>query len=574
MKKLLPYFKGYRLAAFLAPLLKLCEALLELIVPMLVAGIIDKALPQGNLSAVLPYLLAMFALALINLIMADSSQYLSAKVAVGFTEAMTRDLYHHLVHLSQSSLRQVGEESLLARITSDTYQLQTGLNTFLRLFMRSPFIVIGALVMALQIDSTLASHLILMTLILFLIVILLMKLVNPLYDRIRQQFDYLVRLVQEQVTGLRVIRAFNKQDREIKVFDQESQRLKKQQIRTSLLANLTNPLTYLVVNLFLVLLLYQAGPRVNLGELSQGQVVALINYLLLILTELVKLTMVIANLSKSWVAGKRLVELLNLPLEGNDLLSIGQNLDSDILMTFDRVTFTYPGNSLASLIDIDLSLYRGEFLGLIGPTGSGKSTLLQLMTGSYLPDKGQVHFPLAGDTASKEAVRNQIAIVPSQAKIFKGSIRSNLMIGRVEASDDDLWQVLDDAQMKDFVSQLQDGLDGPVEEGGHNLSGGQRQRLSLARALLKPASLLILDDATSALDYLTEAKVQRALKNRYRDRTVLMISQRIRTIEGADRIIVMDQGKISGQGKHADLIVKNRTYRELYQSQILREGEG
>ena len=573
MKVLLKYFQGYCLVTVLAPLLKLAEALLELTVPLIVAKIIDQAIPTGIVSELYPYLLTMFAVAFISLIMADSSQFMSAKAAVGFTENLTNDLYSQVIQLGEGAVNQISPESLIARLTADAAQVQAGLNTSLRLFLRSPFIVFGAFFMAMRLNFSLSMFFLMMIVLLFAVVFLILRWTSPLYQAIRQVFDKLVQLTRQQIQGIRVIKAFDKQASEIQEFSDHNQSVTRQQVKVAQIGALINPLTYVIVNVFLVIIIWQGGGRVNQGIMTQGETVAIINYLLLILVELVKMAMVVTTINKSMISANRISQIITRPVENLQATDTAKTGDlGDSIFKMKDLSFTYPQANELALDSIDLDIKAGQFIGIIGATGSGKSTLLKLLTQSYQPDQGEIIFNQAYfPNGSRKKLRQQMALVPAKIALFKGTIRSNLLVANPQASDEEMWQALAGAQAKDFVSQLDQALDAPVEAFGRNFSGGQRQRLAIARALLKQAPILIFDDSTSALDYVTEANFQAELKRNYQDMTILMISQRVHSLQAADQIVVLDEGKVVGLGHHYDLLENNETYQEIYASQTVME---
>ena len=556
MKSLLSFFKGYRGVALLGPLLKLAEALLELAVPLVVAQIIDRILTGDG--AIWGSIALLLGLALAGVLMAITAQYFSAKAAIGYTRQLTQALYQKISRLSESQRQTIGESSLITRVTNDTYQVQTGLNIFFRLFLRSPFIVFGAAYMAWQLNAQLASYLLVMILVLYLILAVLMGLTAPGYAKIRQATDRVVQVTQEGMAGYRVIRSFNQVDGYLTTYDQVNQNLLGHQLKTGFLAALTNPLTYLVVNVTTVLVLWQGDWALGQGLLAKGALVALVNYLTLILGELIKTTIVLGNLNKAWISAQRIQAVLAMPEEVSDQKTSSQATRGTSASTWQAqsMSYTYPGSPMPTIKQVSLQLQEGQWLGLTGVTGAGKTSLIKLLLGILLVDQGSLAGPDAED----------LAWVPQQAQLFKGTIRSNLLLAQDQASDQDLWQALALAQADDFVAE-KGGLDAQVTAFGRNFSGGQRQRLTVARALLKAKKGLILDDATSALDYATESRLLSGLKAARPDLMVIMISQRLNALRFADQILVLEDGQTTGYGPAQDLVQSNPYYRTLVQTQ-------
>lgn len=556
MKSLLSFFKGYRGVALLGPLLKLAEALLELAVPLVVAQIIDRILTGDG--AIWGSIALLLGLALAGVLMAITAQYFSAKAAIGYTRQLTHALYQKISRLSESQRQTIGESSLITRVTNDTYQVQTGLNIFFRLFLRSPFIVFGAAYMAWQLNAQLASYLLVMILALYLILAVLMGLTAPGYVKIRQATDRVVQVTQEGMAGYRVIRSFNQVDGYLTTYDQVNQNLLGYQLKTGFLAALTNPLTYLVVNVTTVLVLWQGDWALGQGLLAKGALVALVNYLTLILGELIKTTIVLGNLNKAWISAQRIQAVLAMPEELSDQKASCQvtGASSDSIWRAQSLTYTYPGSPMPTINQVSLQLQEGQWLGLTGVTGAGKTSLIKLLLGILPADQGILAGPDAED----------LAWVPQQAQLFKGTIRSNLLLAQDKASDQDLWQALALAQADDFVAE-KGGLDAQVTAFGRNFSGGQRQRLTVARALLKAKKGLILDDATSALDYATESRLLSGLKAARPDLMVIMVSQRLNALRFADQILVLEDGQATGYGPAQELAQSNPYYRTLVQTQ-------
>lgn len=574
MNHLWKYFKGYRVVSVLGPAFKLIEAVLELFIPLIVARIIDQAIPSGDQGQLMRWVAWMIGLGLIGFVLAISAQYFSAKAATGVTKAITADAFEHALNLSKTDRDRLGSASLINRIASDTFQIQTGLNLFLRLFLRSPFIVFGCLLMAIQINRTLSLWFLGMIIVLSLIVFMIMRAASPLLSSIRVTFDKLVTQAREQIQGIRVIKAFNQQRREINAFKETNEELTQTQLLVGRVNALSNPLTFLTVNFVLIGMIWQGGVQVSIGTLTQGQLVALINYLLSILTELVKLAMILEVMNKSVTSGKRVNQLFDITEEPRHEV-IGEPsepMPEDTVIDIENVHFTYPNANAPALTDIDLTIPNGSFIGVIGSTGSGKSTLLHLLTQTYTPDNGFINYhPEIFTEQTPTGIRSQIAVVSGQVSLFKGTIRSNLEMGNEQITDDELWEVLEHAQAKEFVEALPEGLESPVAAFGTNFSGGQRQRLTIARALAKNTPVIVFDDSTSALDYVTEVNFQDALKTHYHDRTIIMITQRIRSLKNADLITVFDQGQQVGTGTHQELLEHNEIYQEIHASQTVAE---
>lgn len=585
MKTLLKYFKGYRLMSVLAPLGKLAEALMELTVPLIVVKIIDEVIPTGDRSSLLYYVGLMFLVAIVSLGFSLTAQFFSARSAIGFTKNLTDDLYKNVLSLSQSAVDHFTPGSLVNRITSDTFQIQGALNIFFRLFLRSPFIVAGSLFMAMQIDMRTTSYFVWMTVILALIIAGIIALTSPFQNDIRNTFDRLVTHTREQMQGIRVIRAFNQEKREQKEFNTINEKLTDKLIRTGNITVLTTPLTFVVVNVTLILLIWNGATFVYEGTLTQGEIVALVNYLLAILVELTKLVLQVIRLNRGWISGKRVAMILNYKSESDQISNVvtgemkkeHEPVSADtpgLAFAFNAVDFKYPTSEKNVLNDITFQVNRGKRFGIIGGTGSGKSTILHLIESIYLPTAGEiVYSEELMSIHSRRQLRDEISVVSGKVALFKGTIRSNLLTSKADATDDEMWDALADAQAIGFVKNLDKGLDAPVAAFGRNFSGGQRQRLTIARALLKPSEILIFDDATSALDYLTEANLLNTLTEKYSDRTLIMVSQRTRSLENADQILVMDAGNQVGLGSHDELLETNKIYKEIYESQLVKEVE-
>ena len=573
MKHLLSYFKPYIKESFLAPLFKLLEAVFELLVPMVIAGIVDQSIPQGDKDHLWMQMGLLFVFAVIGVFVALVAQFYSAKAAVGFTKELTNDLYRHILSLPKDTRNRLTTSSLVTRLTSDTYQIQTGINQFLRLFLRAPIIVFGAIFMAYRLSPELTFWFLVMVVILTVVIVVLSRLVNPLYSSLRKKTDQLVQETRQQIQGMRVIRAFGQEKREIEHFQRLNQVYTAIQMKTGYWSSLLTPLTYLIVNGTLLVIIWNGYISIQGGWLSQGALIALINYLLQILVELIKLAMLINSLNQSYISAKRIEEVF--AEEPEDILAeIDQREDSsNQTLRVEHLTFTYPDAAQPSLRDISFGMKEGQILGIIGGTGSGKSTLVQVLLGLYPADKGSISLYRDGRSPRNLAEwRSWMAYVSQKVELFKGTIRSNLTLGMEETvSDQELWQALEIAQAKDFVSDKEGQLDAEVQAGGRNFSGGQKQRLSIARAVLRQAPFLILDDATSALDTITESNLLTAIQENLPDTSLILISQRTSTLKIADQILLLEKGQQLALGNHEELMKASQVYREINASQHGKE---
>ena len=573
MKQLLSYFKPYLKESFLAPLFKLLEAVFELLVPMVIAGIVDQSIPQKDQGHLWMQMGFLFVFAVIGVLVALVAQFYSAKAAVGFTKELTNDLYRHILSLPKDSRDRLTTSSLVTRLTSDTYQIQTGINQFLRLFLRAPIIVFGAIFMAYRLSPELTFWFLVMVAILSFVIVVLSRLVNPLYSILRKKTDQLVKETRQQIQGMRVIRAFGQEKREIENFQVLNQVYTAIQMKTGYWSSLLTPLTYLIVNGTLLVIIWNGYISIQGGWLSQGALIALINYLLQILVELIKLAMLINSLNQSYISAKRIKEVFAEKPE-DILAEIAQKeTSSNQSLRVEHLSFTYPDAAQPSLRDISFAMQQGQILGIIGGTGSGKSTLVQVLLGLYPADKGSISLYRDGRSPRDLSEwRSWMAYVPQKVELFKGTIRSNLTLGMEETvSDQELWQALEIAQAKDFVSEKEGQLDAEVEEGGRNFSGGQKQRLSIARAVLRQAPFLILDDATSALDTITESNLLKAVQENLPDTSLILISQRTSTLKIADRILLLEKGQQLALGNHEELMKTSQVYREINASQHGKE---
>ena len=573
MTSLLKYFKGYLTETILGPVFKLLEAIFELCVPLIIAHLVDQVIPQKETSGVVMMVGALFLFASFGVVVAITAQYFSSKAAVGFTREMTKDLYDKILSLPKNKRDRIGTSSLVTRLTSDTYQIQVGINLFLRLFLRAPIIVFGSIIMAFTISPKLTLWFLGMVAILTLIIVIMSRIVNPLFAKIRKITDRMVTVTRQQFQGMRVIRAFGQQASELEDFREVNQDYKVWQIRAGIWSSLVSPLTFLVVNTTLVCVIWQGQLTISAGLLTQGMLVALVNYLLQILTELIKLAMLVTSLNVSYISAKRVQEIFDLKEE--DLLEAltEETAREQEAISAEEVSFTYPTASSPALEGISFDLDQGQMLGIIGGTGSGKSTLVQLLSHLYAVSQGKLAlYHQAHSPKTLKEWREWVAVVPQKAELFRGTIRSNLLLGMEgKVSEDDLWWALETAQAADFVREKEGQLDEPVEAFGRNFSGGQRQRLTIARALLKKAPFLILDDSTSALDYLTEARLLKSIKEELNDTSLILVSQRTNSLKSADQILVLNKGRQVGLGNHDFLLSTNEIYQEIHYSQHGRE---
>ncbi|MFS9194068.1 ABC transporter ATP-binding protein [Streptococcus sp. OMI633] len=573
MKSLLKYFKGYLKETILGPVFKLLEAIFELCVPLIMVHLVDQVIPKKETSGVVMMVGALFLFASLGVVVAITAQYFSSKAAVGFTREMTKDLYDKILSLPKDKRDKIGTSSLVTRLTSDTYQIQVGINLFLRLFLRAPIIVFGSIIMAFTISPKLTLWFLGMVAILTLIIVIMSRIVNPLFAKIRKITDRMVTVTRQHFQGMRVIRAFGQDASELEDFREVNQDYKVWQIRAGIWSSLVSPLTFLVVNTTLVCVIWQGQLTISAGLLTQGMLVALVNYLLQILTELIKLAMLVTSLNVSYISAKRVQEIFDLKEE--DLLEAltEETAREQEAISAEEVSFTYPTASSPALEGISFDLDQGQMLGIIGGTGSGKSTLVQLLSHLYAVSQGKLALYHQGHSPrTLKEWREWIAVVPQKAELFRGTIRSNLLLGMDESlTDHDLWWALETAQAADFVREKEGKLDEPVEAFGRNFSGGQRQRLTIARALLKKAPFLVLDDSTSALDYLTEARLLKSIKEELSDTSLILVSQRTNSLKSADQILVLNKGHQVGLGNHDFLLSTNEIYQEIHDSQHGRE---
>ena len=588
MWKLLVYLKDYKKESVLGPLFKLLEASFELMVPLVMASIIDKGIGGGDTGYVFGMGGVLLLLAAVGPASSLTAQYFAAKAAVGFSTKMKSALFRHIETLSYAEIDRLGSTSLITRMTSDANQVQSGVNLVLRLFLRSPFIVLGAMIMAFTIDVKAALIFVVAIPLLSIVVFGVMFASIPLYRKVQTGLDRVLGITRENLTGARVIRAFGKEEEEIDTFEEANVALNRVQMFVGRISALMNPLTYVIINGATVVLIWTGAVRVDTGLITQGAVVALVNYMSQILVELVKLANLIITVTKAIACGNRIQDVFEVETSLPDEVSEREYLErssgqekapealsvpADDAVVFDHVGFTYQQSSEEAISDITFTAKKGEVIGVIGGTGSGKTSLVNLIPRFYDITSGKLsvdgvdvrQYPLA-------RLRGKIGVVPQKAVLFYGTIRSNMQWGRPDATDEDIWEALVTAQAADFVRAKEGGLDALVEQGGKNFSGGQRQRLTIARALVKKPDILILDDSASALDYATDAALRKGIRENLRGTTLFIVSQRTSSLLQSDRIIVLDDGAVAGIGTHEELLAGCEVYREIYESQFGKGG--
>ena len=548
------------------------EACFELLIPIVMAHIIDTGIKNQDMGYVLRMCLVMIALGIIGLSCSLTAQYFSAKAATGFGTALRSDLFRHITSLSYNEIDTIGTSTLLTRMTSDINQIQTGVNLVLRLFLRSPFIVFGAMIMAFTIDVKAALIFVVAIPLLSIVIFGVMLISIPLYKKVQASLDRVLGITRENLTGVRVIRAFNKEAEEKEQFEDANLALNKIQMFVGRFSALMNPLTYVIINGAIIALIWQGALRVDAGILTQGAVVALVNYMSQILVELVKLANLIITVTKAIACGNRVQDVfeVNASMKDGETTAVEQSKEE---VKFEHVGLCYAGAGEESLTDISFTAEKGQMIGVIGGTGSGKTSLVNLIPRFYDCTSGEVK--IAGKNIadySLDKLREKIAVVPQKAVLFSGSIRSNMKWGKEDATEDEMWKALEVAQAEEFVKKKENGLDAKVEQGGRNFSGGQRQRLTIARALVKKPEILILDDSSSALDYATDAALRMGLQKSFPETTIFIVSQRAASILHADQILVLDDGKMVGKGTHEELLKSCEVYREIYESQLGKGG--
>lgn len=577
MKKLLVYLKDYKRESILAPLFKMLEATFELLVPLVVASIIDVGIGNGDRAYIIKMCLLMVVLGIIGLVCSVTAQFYAAKAAVGFATRLRHGLFAHIQSLSFAEIDTIGTSTMITRMTSDINQVQSGVNLVLRLFLRSPFIVFGAMIMAFTVDVKAAFVFVGAIPLLSIVVFGIMLISIPLYKKVQEALDKVLLHTRENLTGVRVIRAFGMEEREREQFAESNLFLLKMQKYVGKISALMNPVTYVIINGAVIALIWIGGVRVYEGVITQGQVVALVSYMSQILVELIKLANLIITVTKAIACGNRIqavFEIENSLKEATEEQKETKTSGSQIL--FENVGLTYPGNSEESLADIDFAVYKGETVGVIGGTGSGKTSLVHLIPRFYDVTRGRIliNGRDVKDYPMKE-LRKQIAIVLQKSVLFSGTIRENLLWGRAEATEEELGEALRISQAQEFVEKKEKGLETFLSQGGKNLSGGQRQRLAIARALVKKPEILIMDDSASALDFATDAALRKALLEMKNKPTVFIVSQRAASVQQADKIIVLEDGRIVGMGTHKELLQDCEVYQEIYYSQVEKnDGKG
>lgn len=573
MKKLLYFMKDYKKESVLAPLFKMLEAFFELFVPLVVASIIDDGIVPKDSGHIIRMCLLLLVLAAVGLTCSITAQYFAAKSAVGAATGIRYELFTHIQTLGYEEMDMVGTSTLITRMTSDINQVQNGINLVLRLFLRSPFIVFGAMIMAFTIDVKAAMIFVVAIILLSIVVFGVMFITKPLYKKVQSGLDTILGTTRENLTGVRVIRAFHQEQAEYNKFLAENEELTSLQKFAGKISGLTNPLTFIIINFAILVLIHTGAVRVSLGTLSQGQVVALYNYMSQILVELIKLANLIISVTKAMACFNRIQDIFHIEpsmKEGTKTVAAAGNTTPAV--EFKNVSFTYAGGGDHAVENISFKAMPGQTIGIIGGTGSGKSTLVNLIPRFYDVSEGEVD--IAGKNIQDYtygSLRNTISVVPQKAQLFAGTIRDNLTFGCPDATEEQIEEALAISQAKEFVDTKEGRLDAKIEQGGKNLSGGQRQRLTLARALVPQSDILIMDDSASALDYATDARLRKAIQDMKRKPTVFIVSQRTSSIQNADMILVLDDGKIAGQGTHEQLLKSCNIYREIYETQFKKE---
>lgn len=574
MKRIYCFLKDYKKECVLAPLFKMTEAVFELFVPLVIAWMIDKGIQQADQPVLVGGFICLLLLGAVGLAVSITAQYFSARAATGFATKLRQQLFHTMMNFSYTDIDHIGTATMITRMTSDVNQAQTGVNMFLRLFLRSPFVVFGAMVMAFTIDAKCAMTFVLAILLLGIVIFLITVKNIQMIGKVQEKLDVVLRKVRENLTGVRVLRAFCMEEKETERFHEANQSLTVEQKRAGGVAALLNPLTYILINCAIILLIHTGSIQVSLGNLTQGQVVALYNYMSQILVELVKLANLIVTLSKASASAKRIAAVLEEAEQAEQEKETAEAerenpvcRNPSAYLSFEKAGLTYQGNAEPSLTDISFTVKKGQTVGIIGGTGSGKTSLVHLIPRFYEATEGAVFLEGKNiNSYSAEELRKKVAVVMQKSQLFSGSIRDNLKLRDGEAADEELKQAVSIAQASDVV-EGKGGLDGMISQNGRNLSGGQRQRLCIARALVGSPEILILDDSSSALDALTDANLRKALRSQKEKMTTFIVSQRTASIKDADVILVLEEGELAGSGTHSELLKTSATYREIYESQ-------
>ncbi len=570
MKKIAVFLKDYKKESILAPLFKLLEALFDLFVPIVIANIINYGIENKDFDYILKEFLILILMAIIGLLCSIVAQYFAAKASVGFTAKLRQALFDHIGTLTYKELDKVGSDTLITRMTSDTNQIQNGLNLALRLLLRSPFVVFGAMIMAFTIDFKCALIFAVVIPLLCLAVFFIMLKSIPLFKRVQKNLDILLSKTKENLLGIRIIRAFRIEDKEILEFNNQNDLLTKENEKVGRLSALLNPITYVLINMATVVLIYVGAIEVNLSSIARGDVVALYNYMAQIVVELVKMASLIITIDKSLACASRVEKILAIKPDMEYREDVVLNDNDEVALSFKNVSFAYEGSPVNCLNNINFSLKKGETLGIIGPIGCGKTTLINLIPRFYDALSGEVFVDgINVRDYPRGELLNKISIVPQKAVLFRASVRDNLKVADNDASDDRLWKALEVAQAREIIENKDGKLDFLIEQNGKNLSGGQRQRMTIARALVKDSEILILDDSASALDLATDAALRKALSKL--NKTIINVSQRISTIKSADKILVLEDGNMVGFGSHKELMNSCDTYKEIYYSQFPKE---
>ena len=580
MKRLMMYLKDYKKESILAPLFKLLEAFFELLVPLVMANIIDYGISNRNMGYIGKMGLLLLLLGVVGLASSITAQFFAAKAAVGFSTKLRQALFNHIEDLSFTDIDKAGTSTMITRMTSDVNQVQSGINMTLRLFLRSPIIVFGAMIMAFTIDVKCALIFVVAIPLLSVVVFGIILSTIPMYKKVQSRLDQVLGITRENLTGVRVIRAFHQEAKEAERFRENNEALSAMQIFVGKISACMNPVTYIIVNGAIIALIYTGAVQVNIGNLSQGEVVAIINYMNQILVELVKLANLIVTMTKALACAERVASVFDIGADAAYVGAQDQKLADKVdqsapFLDFKHVSLTYQGAGAPTLQDMNFTVNRGDTVGIIGGTGSGKTSLVNLMPGFYPATEGEIL--LEGRdirTMSDEELRGRIGVVPQKAVLFKGTIRSNLQWGKPDATEEEMWKALELAQASEVVDGKPGKLDATVAQNGKNFSGGQRQRLTIARALVRNPEILILDDSASALDYATDAKLRAAIRTLEDKTTTFIVSQRASTIRHADKIIVLDDGEIAGMGTHDELLKDCTVYQEIYYSQYPEQRGG